>query len=370
MKNSRKNMKEIYKNLTQNQKDKMKLKIQNDKKEELKEQQLQKRILNKRKKEEFKKLPKDEQTQIIQEIKKAKHIEFPYLDELNEEQLNNLKQSNQIVIDPGKRILLYMMDNTGKILRYTNKQRLFESKRLKYSKLLQNYKNKNNISQIENSLKDYNSKSCDLTNFKSYISKKNEINKLLFKKYKNPIFRQYKWYGYMNKQRSEGKLINRIKQTFGDNSKIIIGDWGTGKHMRNFISTPMIGLKRKLKEHFDVYNVDEHRTSCLHYKTETKCENLYLLDKTNTSRRMHSILTAQLENQRLGCINRDKNSCKNILKLVNYWLESGSRPLKYQRGYNLSESNKILKNNPILLIKSKQKKPLTNCQIAGTPNAN
>ena len=38
--------------------------------------------------------------------------------------------------------------------------------------------------------------------------------------------------------------------------------------MRNFISTPNLGIKRKLQERFEVYNIDEFRTSCLHYKTE------------------------------------------------------------------------------------------------------
>ena len=56
--------------------------------------------------------------------------------------------------------------------------------------------------------------------------------------------------------------------------------------MRNFISTPMIGLKRKLKERFKVYNFDEFRTSLLHYKTEEKCENLYLPDKKGKKRKI------------------------------------------------------------------------------------
>lgn len=49
--------------------------------------------------------------------------------------------------------------------------------------------------------------------------------------------------------------------------------------MRNFISTPNLGVIRKLKERFGVYIIDEFRTSCLHYKTEERCENLYLGNK-------------------------------------------------------------------------------------------
>ena len=77
--------------------------------------------------------------------------------------------------------------------------------------------------------------------------------------------------------------------------------------MRNFISTPNVTLKRKLQETFKVYNIDEFRTSCLSYKTEEVCENLYLKfkkDKIQKERKIHSILTYQMENNRKGCINR------------------------------------------------------------------
>jgi hypothetical protein len=61
--------------------------------------------------------------------------------------------------------------------------------------------------------------------------------------------------------------------------------------MKNFISTPNLGLKRKLKEYFKIYNIDEFRTSCLNNKTLEKCKNIYLPDKKNVIRKIHSILT-------------------------------------------------------------------------------
>ena len=57
--------------------------------------------------------------------------------------------------------------------------------------------------------------------------------------------------------------------------------------MRGIMPTPMIGLKRKIAEKFKTYSLDEFRTSCLNYKTETKCENLELPDKTGKSRKIH-----------------------------------------------------------------------------------
>lgn len=41
-----------------------------------------------------------------------------------------------------------------------------------------------------------------------------------------------------------------------------------------------------------------------------------------------------MENKRKGCINRDKNGCKNIQKVFKSYLETGERPEKYRREYN------------------------------------
>ena len=74
------------------------------------------------------------------------YIEFPYLEDLNETEYNNLKkEDNWIVCDPGKRDLLYMKNKNGDCLRYSNKQHLKKTKRFKYQRLIQNYKNLNGI---------------------------------------------------------------------------------------------------------------------------------------------------------------------------------------------------------------------------------
>ncbi len=107
--------------------------------------------------------------------------------------------------------------------------------------------------------------------------------------------------------------------------------------MRNFISTPNIGLKRKLHERFTIYNLDEFRTSCLDYQTETMCNNLYFTDKDGEYQKLHSVLTFQMANGRLGCRNRDLNSVKNMKKIVDHWFETGNRLLKYSRTYQFDQ---------------------------------
>lgn len=263
------------------------------------------------------------------ETKKEVLHEFPYIDEVSKDFLDG----KHLFIDPGKRSLLTMMDDNGNYFSYTNKQRIKETKRIKYSSLLKNYKDKQHITEIENTLSLFNSKTCDIEKFKEYIKEKLKVNDAIATLYQDEKFRQYKWYSYINTKRTDDNMLNKIENKYGKDIKIIIGDWSIGKQMRNFISTPNLSIKRKLNTRFEVYNIDEFRTSCLNYKTEELCNNLYLPDKRNIERKMHSILTFKMENKRKGCINRDKNGCKNIQKVFNHYIETGERPEKYKRDY-------------------------------------
>ena len=107
-------------------------------------------------------------------------------------------------------------------------------------------------------------------------------------------------------------------------------DKNCANKLKGSISTPNIRLKRKLAEHFKVYNLDEFRTSCLNYKTEEKCTNMYVFNKNGQYKKIHSVLTYRMGLNRRGCINRDINGVKNIRKLANYWLEYNDRPSIYK----------------------------------------
>ena len=312
-KDKMKNGKKLMKGLTDEEKEikKQEKQVQQNK---LKEENRKRRELEKKEKKETK--------------KEVLH-EFPYIDEVSKDFL----YGKHLFIDPGKRSLLTIMDDDGNYFSYTNKQRIKETKRIKYSSLLKNYKDKQHITEIENTLSLFNSKTCDIKNFKEYIKEKLKVNDAIAKLYQNEKFRKYKWYSYINTKRTEDNMLNKIENKYGKDMKIIIGDWSIGKQMRNFISTPNLAIKRKLNTRFEVYNIDEFRTSCLNYKTEELCNNLYLPDKKNIERKMHSILTFKMENKRKGCINRDKNGCKNIQKVFNHYIETGERPEKYKRDY-------------------------------------
>ena len=295
--------------------------------EEKEKKKLDKKILQDEKKE-LNKLKQKDKPKKIEKIQ-----EFPYIDDVEKEDL----EGKHIFIDPGKRSLFTMMNDDGKFYSYTNKQRVNETKRLKYQNILKKYRDELEITSKENELSSYNSKSCNINKYREFITKKINTNEVLYKLYQNNKFRQYRWYAFINKKRTEDNMLNKIEKTYTKDSIIIIGDWSIGKQMKNFISTPNLSLKRKLQERFKVYDIDEYRTSCLNYRTEELCKNLYLPDKKNKERKMHSILTYKMENKRNGCINRDKNGCKNIQKVFNYYIEYDERPERYRRGVDLQK---------------------------------
>lgn len=63
--------------------------------------------------------------------------------------------------------------------------------------------------------------------YKKYVKKKNEINYKLMAFYDKFIFRKLKLNGYLNKLRSEQRMINKINSIFGkpEDTIICVGDW-------------------------------------------------------------------------------------------------------------------------------------------------
>lgn len=315
-------------------------------------------------KEELKKLPKEEQQKRREkqkeEIKKKKlenGNECLYIDDLNDKQLKELDDSNWVVIDVGIRVPLYMKDKTGKRLRYSNRKHAFRNKRFKYQKKLEKYKKEKKITEIENELSKYNSKSVNIKSFNEYILNKNRINNVLLEKYNDEIFRRYKWYGFLNKKKADSKLIKEIKKHYGKESIMIFGDAGLkGNCKKGNISTPSTRLKRILKENFKMYNIDEFRTSKIHYVTEEECNNLYQMDSNKEKekrreRKIHAVLTFKMEKSQSGCINRDENAVNNMIKIVNSQIKNKERPKKYRR-----DEKKAKGSNPKEELKNDKEK--------------
>ena len=351
---------------------------------------------------------------------------FPYIEKLLEDENQRRKfqedfdNGKLILCDPGKRSPLYLMAsnsiihekkksinssnfgisywNGHKILNYTNSSRLKFTKRKKYGKLIEKWKNElhgiSNISvkDLEKELCIYNSKSCYHMEFLWYVKGALELESKVRKEYDTIYLRKLNWYGYLNKEKHENELLNCIANEFGNDIKIIIGDW-SGKGSIKYISTPNLSLKRKLSERFKVYLIDEYLTSKIHYKHHIKCDNLSIkinndtnlvnkkLSKTRSKKKslkkkllieaqpisesniiqervesnqnqkvnsetfyykqLHAVLTYKIVIESNGCniiksdcLNRDKNSVLNMETIVSELLKSGKRPSIFDRSSN------------------------------------
>jgi hypothetical protein len=282
--------------------------------------------------------------------------EFNYVEDLVKckSKLYNLKQdkiNNSLVyVDPGKRSIGTFMGENGSYFNYTNKMRLRDTKRLKISTLTDNLKYKTlldsdnmTVKKIENKLSLYKHKTTNELEFKMYTKVKMELkNKVINEEYYNNYLKKQKWHSYINTQRHESKIQNKLKELYGKTAKIIVGDWNNSNKL-SYISTPGIGFKRMLSKKFPTYQLNEHNTSKIHHKTLNETQNLYL-KKDNIMKKIYPVLTYQM-GCRKGCINRDKNAINNFRSIVNNLLKTQTRPLKFTH------------NNKTLSIAPENEKP-------------
>ena len=160
--------------------------------------------------------------------------------------------------------------------------------------------------------------------------------------------RKLNWFAYINKQRHENKILNELEATYGKDAVMIVGDWGGNQKCIKRISSPGIGFKRMLDKRFTVILIDEYKSSIINCHThEENLGNLIVKVKTKSGKMkkvsLYSVLTYQMGNKRIGCINRDNNAKQNLLDIVHALLETGERPQVFQR-------KKPRLTNPIITV--------------------
>lgn len=334
----------LNKNLTDEQ-------VQQDKKEKAQRiKQEQKQRL-----EAYKNLSKEEKKELSeksQTIENILYVPHMYFNQLPEAMLDRFKDRVVVYIDPGKRSLLTMMaviDEQPIYLTYSYRQRMKEVKTFKYRHLLHNHRELMGILEHERQFQ-INAKTARLNVNTEYIKGKTELNNKVGELYQDTKFRQYQFYHYINDCRSKDNLLNSIEKVYGKNPIIVFGNWSNPKHMKYFNPTPNKCLRQKLGERFEVFEIDEYRTSCLHHKTEKRCDNAYRLDRKGRYHKIHAVLTYKMENGRYGCINRDRNAVWNMKKIVDHHLECGDRPLRYRRNYDLPENPESATHNMVICV--------------------
>lgn len=254
--------------------------------------------------------------------------DYQQLFNLKKKETDKLKNRKLIGLDPGKRDIFFMTDGE-KSLRYSSLQRRQETHAKKCRDIIHQEKIKNKIIEKETQISLSNSKSINYEKFKEFVKIKNKINKDLFDFYEKELFRKLKWRRFTHTQRSESKIINNIKDTFGSNILIGYGNWSHTQQMKNFIPTPNKGMRKLIAKNFDIVIVDEYKTSKLCHNCCSENDNKkYKVN--NHYRKFHKVLVCQ--NDKCCTIwNRDLNGGLNILRILKEFINNRRKVKEFQR---------------------------------------
>ena len=266
--------------------------------------------------------------------------EFHNIEDLSKEQLETLKPRNIVGCDPGKRNLVYMVDETGKKLQYTAPQRKRESKQKCNQRILLQERKKNGIVEKETHLALHNSKSVNIETFKSFLAEKHKLNRETQEFYRREVWRKMKFRAYSYGKKSVDTFLNKIKETFGENILIGYGNWSRITQMKHFMPTMNKGLRKLIHKKYDTITINECNTS-------KKCcgclENLtYYKNKENKDvfRLLVCSTCVSCENKQTVFRTRDVNSAVNIRSITKTWIETQKRNPAFQISSFTTSGNK------------------------------
>ena len=256
--------------------------------------------------------------------------EFWNIEDVAKDQLDALKPRNIVGCDPGKRNLVYMVDESGKKLQYTAPQRKRESKQKCHQRILLQERKKNGIVEKETHLSLHNSKSVNIEKFKSYLVEKQKLNQETQEFYQRDVWRKMKFRAYSYGKKSMDTFLNKIKETFGENILIGYGNWSRSTQMKHFMPTMNKGLRKLIHKKYDTITINECNTSkkccgCLqdlqYYRDKENKEVFRLLVCSNC---------VSCENKHTVFRTRDVNSAVNIRNITRCWVEKQTRPPAFQ----------------------------------------
>ncbi|KAI7905635.1 uncharacterized protein BX663DRAFT_583747 [Cokeromyces recurvatus] len=269
---------------------------------------------------------------------------FRYIHQLSKTELEETT-GRCVFIDPGRRDMLYCMQKnseSGKdkhTYRYTSNQCAVETKKRKIRKL-RDIKKPTSVKEHENYLSKFPASAIKVDKFSDYLKVRSIVEDPLREYYSNKNiphknanllpFRELKLSSIINKQQFDHRLAQTLKQQFGNDAILILGDWNAGN------------TKRMLKKHgFSVLLIDEHKTSslcptCKVGKLETfkKVQNPQSFrrskyHKVECHRLLRCLNHQCLESLRLW--NRDLAVVLNFRDILKSHREGLGRPTRFKR---------------------------------------
>ena len=305
-------------------------------------------------------------------IHQSKSLSAPekYIDEAP---LEILRDKRLVAIDPNLSDLLYCVNKDGDQiikLRYTQNQRRKETKSKEYQRSLEQFKVSTRIEgqsvvqwetqfSIEMDQEGLSHKTLRFEKFQRYVQRKNLINSRLLQFYEIFEHRRLKWYGYINRQKSEASFLNRFKKIFGLPEQVVIGigDYEQRQHRKFKEPVKGKGFRKMFRKagYKDVYLVDEHKTSCRCHNCKDLVKGQEIVGGECTTFRVcknprpwkkeeniirHGLLMCQTC-QKLWC--RDTNASLNIWEIMKEIQQGKDRPPYLRRGkVSLSNATSVL----------------------------
>ncbi len=291
----------------------------------------------------------------------------------------------RVSCDGGKKNIVTVGDKGGpnskqRVVRYTSQQRAVEGRHKKNKRVMVSIKKntaaftndnlrkpdkrpatdkmkakgvmsggrRQSIEEYEQSV-NFNARSCNVNVFQHAIVGRRKLDEAVGLTYNEPIFRQLRFSSLVHTRKSEDKLLNKIFKTFQDKSSkplaIMWGNWGAHKHLKNFIPTPGVGLRKRLMRRgaargLKIYLVNERNTSKRCYTCGTG-ENEYIKTRTYSqfNKKTNEVKTKTIpvhgllrcnNNETCGRLwNRDVNAYLNILEIAESILCGNGIPQKF-----------------------------------------
>ena len=301
---------------------------------------------------------------IKKRLPKIKRQEIEYLDEIVKNELLvelwklNLIDRVIVGIDPGKINMITCvngMDKDAKEFRYTQLQRAKELNTKAFNKFRKKKKMNSglNLQVYEDNLSKENSKSLNFNDYKRYFDKKMKYIDIAKEFYGDAVFRRLSYQAYVNKRKSESRMINNFKKLYGgpDNLVIAIGDWNQKQQMKFRPPSLGKGIRKIFRRNgYMIFMVDEFRTSMwccscgekneqfMYHRNKKKKTKQEDIDKGYKKPLRKKVLSRGL----IRCTNeecrihwdRDINAAKNIYYLAYLILLGLERPDYLSRSRN------------------------------------
>ena len=258
----------------------------------------------------------------------------------------SLAKSRKTGGDPGKGVILQIVDAEDAKLRYTSAQRTFETgggcegrtrihkaKIAKARSKMPTYRGqpiRPTIHSIERFLLHTSPRSATLGAFREYIKRRESVRTCLEEMYSKTVFRWNRFLAWSRRDISVKKFVKKILEKFGSGGTqqvvIFYGDWGRSPNLKNQAPTPGIGFRRLLHATQGILTITvrEHFTSSFCPCCDREVEQ---------ARNVHGVLKCTGNGQGCGQArsasqrsaldhfwSRDVLGAKNILRKAEYMI--------------------------------------------------